>query len=311
LGKAYTYLRFRGRCCAGPLTMVDRLGEITRTDTEEPMVEKKSAGNQEIGDHMKLYEPIKEGLELIRANVEKIGQLKDKDKTIANEKARKEIMDSLDQIMSETTKTGRDIKQRLDAIKVSDAAYAKQNKDSAKNQMRINLYQTHIRRFHQDMNEYNAASHEFKQSLQERTRRQLKIVDSKISDDEIEKIVSSGQADGVIKQVLISENLQDVVRDIEDRHLDILKLERQVLEVYELFKDLATLVDIQQESLDVISNRIEKAKDYVEKAETELAQAEVYQKKTRKKYCCLLILLLAILIAIIAPILGTSLKKSA
>jgi len=155
------------------------------------------------------------------------------------------------------------------------------------------------------------ASHEFKQSLQERIRRQLKIVDSKISDEEVEKIVASGQADGVIKQVLISENLQDVVRDIEDRHLDILKLERQVLEVYELFKDLATLVEIQQESLDVIENRIGKAKDYVERAEGQLAEAEVYQKKTRKKQCCLIILLLAILIAILGPVLGTQLKKSA
>lgn len=292
--------------------MVDRLGELGSKTDDEPMVDKKtSSGNQEIADHMKLYEPIKRGLEVIRGNVDKIGALKDKEKTVATEKARKEIMDALDQIMTETTKTGRDIKHALDAIKVQDAAYAKQNKDSAKNQMRVNLYQTHIRRFHQDMNEYNAASHEFKQSLQERTRRQLKIVDNKISDEDVEKIVASGQAEGVIKQVLISENLQDVVRDIEDRHLDILKLERQVLEVYELFKDLATLVDIQQESLDVIENRIGKAKDYVEKAEGQLAEAEVYQKRTRKKQCCLLILLLAVLIAILAPVLGTQLSKSA
>lgn len=291
--------------------MVDRLGELSKTD-DEPVADKKaSAGNQEIADHMRLYEPIKQGLEVIRTNVEKIGALKDKEKTVATEKARKEIMDALDQIMSETTKTGRDIKSALDAIKVQDAAYAKQNKDSAKNQMRTNLYQTHIRRFHQDMNEYNAASHEFKQSLQERTRRQLKIVDSKISDEDVEKIVASGQAEGVIKQVLISENLQDVVRDIEDRHLDILKLERQVLEVYELFKDLATLVDIQQESLDVIENRIGKAKDYVERAEVKLAEAEVYQKKARKKQCCLIIVLLVILIAILGPVLGTQLSTSA
>ena len=292
--------------------MVDRLAELGSKTDDEPMVDKKgSQGAQDIADHMKLYEPIKRGLEIIRTNVDKIGALKDKEKTVATEKARKEIMDALDSIMTETTKTGREIKHALDAIKLQDAAYAKQNKDSAKNQMRVNLYQTHIRRFHQDMNEYNAASHEFKQSLQERTRRQLHIVDSKISDEDVEKIVASGQAEGVIKQVLISENLQDVVRDIEDRHLDILKLERQVLEVYELFKDLATLVDIQQESLDVIENRIGKAKDYVEKAEGQLAEAEVYQKRTRKKQCCLLILLLAILIAILAPVLGTQLSKSA
>jgi t-SNARE complex subunit (syntaxin) len=85
----------------------------------------------------------------------------------------------------------------------------------------------------------------------------------------------------VIKEALISDNLKNVVQVIEERHLDILKLENQVLEIYELFRDLATLVDLQQESLDVIENRILKAKNYTEKAEVELNEAEEYQKKAR------------------------------
>eukprot|EP00456_Euglypha_rotunda_P093196 TRINITY_DN9833_c0_g1_i8.p1 TRINITY_DN9833_c0_g1~~TRINITY_DN9833_c0_g1_i8.p1 ORF type:complete len:174 (+),score=28.85 TRINITY_DN9833_c0_g1_i8:41-523(+) len=160
------------------------------------------------------------------------------------------------------------------------------------------------------MNDYNAASHEFKQYLQERTRRQLKIVDSSISDDDVEKIVESGKAEDVIKQALVSDNLSQVIRDIEERHLDILKLERQVLEVYELFRDLATLVELQQESLDVIENRINNAKDYATKAVDQLQSAEEYQSKARKMQCCLLFILLAILVAVLAPVLATQLKKS-
>merc|ERR1712153_269840 len=98
------------------------------------------------------------------------------------------------------------------------------------------------------------------------TRRQLKIVDADITDDQAEEIVASGQANEFIAKKLTSdasESLTEMVRDIEERHLDILKLERQVLEVYELCKDLATLVELQQESLDVIENRIQKAKAYV------------------------------------------------
>ncbi len=64
-----------------------------------------------------------------------------------------------------------------------------------------------------------------------------------------------------------------------------MKLEQQVLEVYELFRDLATLVDLQQESLDVIEHRINKAKDHTEKAEVELNEAEDYQKKARNVTC--------------------------
>jgi t-SNARE complex subunit (syntaxin) len=153
--------------------------------------------------------------------------------------------------------------------------------NSAKEQMRNNLYQTHIRRFHTVMNDYNGAAHAFKKELQTRTRREIKIVDPTIDDEEVDKIIESGKATEVIKEALISDNVQDQIRLIEERHLDILKLEHQVLEIYELFRDLATLVDLQQESLDVIENRIIHAKNYTEKAEVELQEAEEYQKKAR------------------------------
>jgi hypothetical protein len=68
--------------------------------------------------------------------------------------------------------------------------------DSAKSQMRSNLYQTHIRRFHAVMNDYNTAAHGFKQDLQARTRREIKIVDSNLSDAAVDEIIESGKAQG-------------------------------------------------------------------------------------------------------------------
>ncbi len=44
-------------------------------------------------------------------------------------------------------------------------------------------------------------------------------VDETLADEEVDKIVESGQANDVIKKALISDNLQDVVRVIEERHL--------------------------------------------------------------------------------------------
>lgn len=261
------------------------------------------SGGADIADHMKRYEPIKKGLEVIKGNVIAVEKLKAKNKTTANEKARKEVMNSLDEIMTSTNQNATMIKKTLDEIKVENNNFAKEHKDSAKSQMRSNLYQTHIRKFHQVMNDYNTAAHGFKQELQKRTRREIKIVNSDITDEEIDKIIDSGKANDVIKQALISDNLQDVIKVIEERHLDILKLENQVLEIYELFRDLATLVDLQQESLDVIENRIMHAKDYTEKAEVELNEAEDYQKKARQRRCCLLLILLAVLVAILAPTL--------
>jgi len=301
---------------------VDRLKELKlaagedekQVEDDEKAKEKEKNLNSkqkaEIADHMKLYDMVKESLQVIKTNVAKIEKLREKDRKTANEKERKEIMSTLDKTMDETNSHGGRIKKQLEFIKAENDKYAKEQKDSAKHQMRTNLYQTHVRRFHQIMNDYNLVSNDFRQALQDRTRRQLKIVDKDITDDEVEKIVESGKAQEVIKQALISDDLEDVVRDIEERHQDILKLERQVLEVYELFRDLAQLVDLQQDSLDVIDARIQSAKNYTEKAEVELTEAEDYQKKARKRQCIILAIVIGVLVVILAPTLSTVLKSS-
>jgi len=301
---------------------VDRLKELKlaagedekQVEDDEKAKEKEKNLNSkqkaEIADHMKLYDMVKESLQVIKTNVAKIEKLREKDRKTANEKERKEIMSTLDKTMDETNSHGGRIKKQLEFIKTENDKYAKEHKDSAKHQMRTNLYQTHVRRFHQIMNDYNLVSNDFRQALQDRTRRQLKIVDKDITDDEVEKIVESGKAQEVIKQALISDDLEDVVRDIEERHQDILKLERQVLEVYELFRDLASLVDLQQDSLDVIDARIQSAKNYTERAEVELTEAEDYQKKARKRQCMILGIVIIILVVILAPTLSTVLKST-
>ena len=268
----------------------------------------EASSDADVAEHMKRYDTIKRGLDLIKSNADIVERLRQKNKQTANERSRKDVMGQMDKVMANTNTYGHAIKQALDEIKAENAAYQKANPSHySLIQMRVNLYESHIKKFQNAMNVYNVAAHNFKQDLQKRTKRELKIVDADLTDQEAEEIVESGRAQDVIKQALVSENLQDVVRVIEERHADIMRLEQQVLEIYELFRDLAVLVDLQQESLDVIENRIMHAKNYTEKAEVELQEAENYQKKARNRRCCILMVLLVIVAVILGPTLGKAL----
>lgn len=278
--------------------MQDRLKEI-KSDEVAIELEEAKEKKPDISEHMKLYAPIKQGLDAITANVQKLKDLKETDKTVVNEKGRKDVMKQLDTLIQHTTDTAKDVKHSLDRIKQEDAKFLKANRDSAKGQIRLNLYQTHVRQFHHIMNEYSSVSHQFQQSIQDRTRRQIKYIDPQLPDNLVQEIVQSGQA----QDVILSGLTQDVVQDIQERHNDILRLEREILEVHELFRDLATLVDLQQESLDIIENRIAKAKDYTEQAAEELEVAVTHQTAARKKSCCLFLILVAVVVVIIAPLL--------
>ena len=215
---------------------VDRLAELRGSaglgedDAETAEVAQESAASDpDLTLHMKRYETIKRGLDVIGRNAAAVEKLKQKNKQTANEKSRKAVMAQMDVIMASTNQYGHAIKSALDEIKGENAAFDRDNpQQPAQSQMRTNLYQTHIRRFQQVMNDYNTAAHTFKQDLQKRTRREIRIVDQELTEEEIDDIVESGRAQDVIKQALVSDNLQDVVRVIEERHADILKLEQQV-----------------------------------------------------------------------------------
>jgi hypothetical protein len=88
--------------------------------------------------------------------------------------------------MGETTKEGAAIKKELNEIKADNERFMakKENKNSSMTQIRINLYQTHIRRFHQVMNAYQQASYDFRKHLKDRTRRQLAVVANQLSPGE-------------------------------------------------------------------------------------------------------------------------------
>lgn len=67
--------------------------------------------------------------------------------------------------------------------------------------------------------------------------------------------------------------IKNTVEDIQNKYNDILKLEKNVNELFELFQELAVLIQAQGEMLDNIEANLEDANDYMEKAEVKLANA--------------------------------------
>ncbi|KAL4236640.1 Syntaxin-12 [Mactra antiquata] len=91
-------------------------------------------------------------------------------------------------------------------------------------------------------------------------------------------------------QVLQMENDVDF-QMIQERESAIKQLERDIVDVNQIFKDLGMLVHEQGEVLDSIESNVESAQIHVEKGTGELRTAVEYQSKARRKKCCLIIVL--------------------
>ncbi|XP_023231866.1 syntaxin-7-like [Centruroides sculpturatus] len=89
---------------------------------------------------------------------------------------------------------------------------------------------------------------------------------------------------------------------LREREMAVRKLEADIVDVNQIFKDLASLVHDQGEIIDSIEVNVENAAEHVTGGTKQLAQAREHQSKARRKKCCLLVfgvIVLAILITII------------
>jgi len=89
---------------------------------------------------------------------------------------------------------------------------------------------------------------------------------------------------------------------IDERNKGIQEIEKQVVQVHEIFTDLAKLVDEQGEMIDSIESNVENSVEHVKHGVQEISKASDYQKSYRGKLCFLVLLILFIVGAAVITI---------
>ncbi|GFS03653.1 syntaxin-12-like [Elysia marginata] len=141
----------------------------------------------------------------------------------------------------------------------------------------------------------------------QRARAHSGLNTSPFQDEPVMDDSMSRQGFSQTRQVLQME--QDVDLElIKEREESIKKLESDIMDVNQIFKDLGMLVHEQGEVLDSIEANIDNSQLAVEEGTKQLSRARDYQSKARRKKFCILIIVLVVL-AILGLIIGLSVSK--
>jgi t-SNARE complex subunit (syntaxin) len=269
------------------------VGGVISLSVKDEVVYEKDPGRMTSEDALhafevqrSVYEGIQNNLRDIDGKSETLTKLQDEYDRSADGDDFKRICALADRLTSEVHSFGSASKKMLGDLQLENDHFAQHfhmADASASLQMRQNVYNSMTRRFQQSMNGFRDAHARFNNTVKSRQTRRLKQLDvnNKLDDKTIESIVEKGQVDQLVQDSLMSDDLRDCIAAIEQRHSDVLALERSVHELFELFKDVATLVDIQHDSVQVISEHISKAREYAERGEQHLKAAEKEQKCSR------------------------------
>ncbi|KAF5735260.1 putative syntaxin [Tripterygium wilfordii] len=144
-------------------------------------------------------------------------------------------------------------------------------------------------------------------------RRYLTVTGENPSEEIIDKIISDENGGEEFLARAIQEHgrgkVLETVVEIQDRHDAAKEIEKSLLELHQVFLDMAVMVEAQGEQLDDIEHHVLNASHYVKDGAKELQTARGYQRNSRKWMCVGIILLLFIILVVIIPI-ATSLSSS-
>ncbi|CAF1085964.1 unnamed protein product [Rotaria sordida] len=255
-------------------------------------------------------------IDSLRTNIDKISELVEEVKRLhstilAAPQADDRTKEELEEKMADIKKIANDVRLKLKKLEQEQEQEQSQpltNKTQA--QLRIEKSQLFVltQQFRDVMNNYNQVQLGYRQKCKERIQRQLEITGRSVTEGEVEEMLESGNP-AVFTQGIMVETAQakQSLADIEARHGDIMKLEKSIRELHDMFIDMAALVQTQGEMIDRIEYNVVQSENFVKAASTDTKKAVKFQSAARRK---LFIIIGIIAIVIVILLDGLVLKDS-
>ena len=219
---------------------------------------------------------------------------------------RKKINAIIQEIISQNSQHQQRIKAILDQNYIDFIRDIDSNSNISAQQRRIskNLHGATLKNFQDIMIQFQSLESELKSINENMIIRNAEIASGKkLSNEEKKEIIMNPEmAQKMIQEKLSGQahtKLQNAVRDLEERHAEIRKLETSIMEVHKLIGELAGLVSLQGEMIDDICENIAVSKSNVNDAEENIIKAKENMISARKKKCCILMIVACIIVVLV------------
>jgi len=169
------------------------------------------------------------------------------------------------------------------------------------------------RRLKQAINQFRNVEMEFRKRVQAQMERQYRIVRPDATDAEVREACEDTSNQQVFSQALLQSDrrgqAQSVLRQVEDRHVAIQKIEAQMIELAQLFEDMERMVVEQEAAIVQTEVKGEEVHENITKGNDEMVGAiDKARAKNRKKWWCLLICLLIIIVIVVIVVIVVKTK---
>jgi len=187
-------------------------------------------------------------------------------------------------LVRENKALGSSLQKQIKEEKARNLKLSKNVDKSSEMEIRRTQSQAAAQRFLNVWTEYNNTQTEFRENNKRALIRNMKIVDpdSSVNEEEIEQKLEAGDFTVLSSIIKESQQAKEDLKRLEDRHLEMVKLEQGIQEVHAMFLEVSILVETQGEAVGRIEDVVGQAAHNVEEGRKQLAEAEKKKKCGRK-----------------------------
>lgn len=290
-----------------------------RRDTDSPSTEMTrnpslssaatSAGGANLDKFFADVESIKEELKEVERLHQSLHSANETSKTLHNASAVHSLRAAMDSDVSLALKKAKLIKLRLESLDRANAANRSVpgcGVGSSTDRTRSSVVAGLRKKLRDQMENFQdlrkQVTSEYKETIE---RRYYTVTGEKASEETVEALMATGEGERFLQRAIEEQgrgNVVDVIAEIQERHGAARELERSLMELQQVFMDMAVMVAAQGEQLDDIESQVGKASSFIQRGAEQLVVARKHQKNTRKWTCFAILLLLIIILVIVLPI---------
>lgn len=271
-----------------------------------------------MGAFFKSVEAVKGDLAQIKALQLEVTELHERGKTIVKTKEVQRHQEAMQDKINQVNTLAHKLKKKVEVLDSENELASKvkgQGIGSATERTRTTITAGLKKKLKDLMGEFSDLRNRIQEEYREVVERRLRtITGEKVSEEDVDKVIETGEAENLFQKALMEQGrgrVLDVLAEIQERNRAVKDLEQSMLELHQIFLDMAVLVEAQGEMLDNIQKQVERSVNYVKTGTDALVDAKRLQKNTRKWMCCgIIILLIVALIIVLAVVQPWKLAKT-
>ncbi|XP_058114355.1 syntaxin-124-like [Magnolia sinica] len=256
-------------------------------------------------------ENVKDDMRGVERLHKRLQEANEESKTAHNAKTMKEIRSRMDKDVEQVLKKVKVIKGKLEALDRSNVAHRKLpgcGPGSSADRTRTSVLGGLGKKLKDLMDDFQSLRSKITCEYKETVERRYYTITGEQADEEtIESLISSGESENFLQKAIQDQGrgqIMDTISEIQERHDAVKEIERNLLELHQVFLDMAALVEAQGQQLNDIESNVAHASSFVRRGTDELQTAKDYQQSSRKWTCIAISLSAGIVVVLVLPILA-------